>query len=87
MPVLQIISEPTGEVLALVPYSDRLPEFHAQSYADARLIAAAPDLLTVAEYCLAMVEEGAVPPDWDWVRTVIAKAAGREALRQAQEQG
>lgn len=46
MPVLQIVSEPTGEVLALVPYSDRKPLYHAQCYADARLIASAPELLT-----------------------------------------
>ena len=45
MPMLQIISEPTAEVLALVPYSDRTPKAHAECYADARLIAAAPDLL------------------------------------------
>jgi hypothetical protein len=45
-------------------------------FANAHLIAASPDLLTVARYCLAMVEDGAVPPDWDWVRGVIARATG-----------
>jgi hypothetical protein len=38
---------------------------------------AAPDLLDVATRCLAMVEEGAGPPNWDWIREVIAKAKGR----------
>ena len=40
----------------------------------ARLIAAAPELLEVAQRCLAMVSEGAGPPNWDWIREVIAKA-------------
>jgi hypothetical protein len=51
------------------------------------LIAAAPELLAlslasmrgpvIANFsarCLAMVEEGDGPPNWDWIREVIAKA-------------
>lgn len=48
-----------------------------QGQANARLIAAAPDLLLVAKCALAMVSEGAGPPDWDWIREVIAKAQGK----------
>ena len=43
-------------------------------HANAHLIAAAPELLEVAQRCLAMVSEGAGPPNWDWIREVIAKA-------------
>ena len=45
-----------------------------QDKANARLIAAAPDFLEVAKRCLAMVDEGAGPPDWDWIRSIISKA-------------
>jgi hypothetical protein len=41
---------------------------------DRAMIAAAPELLAVAKRCLAMVEEGVGPPNWDWIREVIAKA-------------
>ncbi len=63
MPVLQIVSEPTGEVLALVPYSDRTPKAHAECYADARLIAAAPELLAVAKAALAFIDSHVADPD------------------------
>lgn len=80
MPVLQIISEPTGDVLALVPYSDRTPKAHAECYADARLIAAAPDLLAV----LKSVREtlrlmGDYPTMRRCIEAAVAKAEGRQS--------
>lgn len=45
---------------------------------NAALIAAAPELLEVARRSLAMVSKGYGPPDWDWIRSVIAKAEGRQ---------
>jgi len=70
MPVLQIISEPTSEVLALVPYSDRTPKAHAECYADARLIAAAPEMLDALK----------AVRDWD---EIDANPAGYGGLRQS----
>lgn len=46
----------------------------AERDANARLIAAAPDLLEALKRCEAMVSTDQGPPDWDWVRSVIAKA-------------
>jgi hypothetical protein len=48
-----------------------------ESRANAHLIAAAPELLLIAKRCLEIVAEGAEPPDWDWIRDIIAKAEGR----------
>ena len=44
--------------------------------ANAHLIAAAPDLYAWLERCLAMVDHGAGPPNWDGIRTALAKARG-----------
>lgn len=74
MPVLQIISEPTGEVLALVPYSDRTPKAHAECYADARLIAAAPDLLAALKAVMDEWREGYGLNCVKQVRAAIARA-------------
>ena len=75
MPALQIISEPTAEVLALVPYSDRTPKAHAECYADARLIAAAPDLLEVARSASSLRgHDGEPTPIAKRARAAIAKA-------------
>lgn len=41
---------------------------------NARLIAAAPDMLDALKRCEAMVSTDQGPPNWDWVREVIAKA-------------
>ncbi len=84
MPVLQIISEPTGEVLALVPYSDRTPKAHAECYADARLIAAAPDLLAALAAHLREHDQtydgapmtGEEARAWELTRAALAKVAG-----------
>ena len=40
---------PDSAYIALVTYCDRTPEHHVQSLADARLIAAAPELLAAAQ--------------------------------------
>jgi hypothetical protein len=45
--------------------------------ADAHLIAAAPDMLAALKRCEEMVSTANGPPNWDWVREVIAKAEGR----------
>lgn len=79
MPVLQIVSEPTSEVLALVPYSDRTPKAHAECYADAHLIAAAPDLLAAAKRLVALENDdgGRTFPskeDIAFARAAIARA-------------
>ena len=44
--------------------------------ANAHLIAAAPDLYEALERCLQMITTPNGPPDWDWVRSVLAKARG-----------
>ena len=44
--------------------------------ANARLIAAAPDLLAACEAALRMVEGDGLPPNWDLLRTAIRKAKG-----------
>ena len=78
MPVLQIISEPTSEVLALVPYSDRTPKAHAECYADARLIASAPDLLAAlkALHLQALQSELNSPAnEWGYEAIELATAA------------
>ena len=49
---------------------------HAKHEANAHLIAAAPDLYEWLERCLAMVEHGEGPPNWDGIRAVLAKARG-----------
>ncbi len=49
----------------------------SEAVANARLIAAAPEMLTMLKRCEAMVSEGAGPPNWDYMREVIAKAEGR----------
>jgi hypothetical protein len=64
-----------GNYVVVVPYNDR---DHVECIANARLIAAAPDLLDVAKRCLAMADEGDGPPYWDWIRSIIAKAEGRQ---------
>ena len=72
------------------PHGDRIAECHRlakpSSYgfcvrpelveiaANARLIAAAPDLLAVAEAALDMVDGDGSPPNWNWIREVVAKA-------------
>lgn len=75
------------ELVGLVPYSDRRPGDHAQSYADARLAAAAPDLLEAANGVREFVDDlplEAQRPDVFQLRVrrlraAIAKATGEEA--------
>ncbi len=46
--------------------------------ANARLIAAALDMLLALRACELMVSQDAAPPDWDWIREVLAKAEGND---------
>lgn len=46
--------------------------------ANARLIAAAPDLYTAVEAALNMVDGDGAPPDWDMLRAALAKARGEK---------
>lgn len=74
-PMLTVV-RPDGAGVALVPYSDIRPGDHAASYADARLIAAAPELLTA----LAMLHEcspcqnGCAPDDMTCASNVATAA-------------
>lgn len=84
MPVLQIISEPSSEVLALIPYSDRTPKAHAECYADARLIAAAPELYEIVKMIRVSIDSGGPnrivsfqDVDVAEMDAAIAKAEGR----------
>lgn len=86
MNVLQIISEPAGEVLALVPYSDRTPKAHAECYADANLIAAAPELLAAAKHLselsdqiyveMSGAENRLMREAWEAMDAALSKAGG-----------
>lgn len=66
---------PDNYKIAYVIYSDKTPADHVQSHADARLIAAAPDML-------AALEDIAITDEADWMRerarTAIAKATGEQ---------
>lgn len=48
-----------------------------EAHANARLIAAAPDLYKAVLCALNMVDGDGIPPDWDALRRVVAKAEGR----------
>lgn len=50
------------------------PITYVEQQANARLIAAAPELLAWLKRCEAMVSSDSGPPDWDTVRAVISKA-------------
>jgi hypothetical protein len=62
---------PDGAWIAAVVYSDRTPADHVQSYADARLIAAAPTLLAFHDA---------------WVESQIADATGSPDLARAKRE-
>ena len=44
---------------------------------DASILAAGKDMLAALKRCEEMVSANAGPPDWDWIRSIIAKAEGR----------
>jgi hypothetical protein len=71
-------AEQHGQTIAHVQPS--LPQFQAEVIANARLIAAAPDLLEALEGLLAVaVEVGELPPDFGQTRAAraaLAKAKG-----------
>ena len=48
-----------------------------EQIANARLIAAAPEMLAALKACLNMVNGDGQPPNWDWIREVVAKAEGQ----------
>ena len=83
-PVLQILGA-DGKVYALVFYSGKTPKDHAASYADARLIAAAPDLLDVLErfskfpFTHQGAAEGPLAVMLGQARAAIAQARGATA--------
>jgi hypothetical protein len=52
--------------------SSYMASFDFPNEADARLIAAAPDLLACVEAALNMVDGDGTPPDWDYLRSVLA---------------
>jgi hypothetical protein len=66
---------PDGNGIALVPYD---PNSHREAMADARLIAAAPDLLAVVRGLLAWEDQDdiALDPVMEAARAAIAKATG-----------
>ncbi len=49
---------------------------YPQADSNAALISAAPDMLEALVRCEEMVSTDKGPPDWDWVRSIIAKALG-----------
>lgn len=73
VPVLQI-SGPDDKVYAWVLYSDLTMKDHITSHADARLIAAAPDMLAA----LKLVRDWCPPGAIARVDAAIAKAIGNE---------
>lgn len=87
-PVLQICAD--GKCYAMVFYSDKTPAQHAASYADARLIAAAPDMLAALTALLERHWQLVMCGDcgnWDVetekeviaARAAIAKATGSQS--------
>lgn len=87
-PFLQILG-PDDNVYALVFYSDRTTKDHTTSHADARLIAAAPELLAALQKCVTVFEQladaGNYPlpllgnGGWHFAVQAIAKAEGRQS--------
>jgi hypothetical protein len=71
----QIYPEETGKTLALIPYFDKEDK---EQEANARLIAAAPELLTA---CLVASEELCFGGDWNTAKRVI-----QDAINKATEQ-
>ncbi len=61
---------------------DGTPE---QCAANARLIAAAPDLLEGLKRAVAMIDTDQGPPNWDWLRSIIAKAEGADGAASPRE--
>jgi hypothetical protein len=76
--IMAYAEDPFGHTIAYIQPS--LPQFQAEVIANARLIAAAPDLLEALEGLLAVaVEVGELPPDFGQTRAAraaLAKAKG-----------
>ena len=65
-----------GKLTAAVYPCDATGDNTPEGEANAHLIAAAPDLYAWLERCLAMVDDGVGPPDWDGIRVALSKARG-----------
>lgn len=63
---------PTG--LRLIAFMMARGNSIKEDEANASLMMAAPDMLAALKRCEAMVSTDQGPPNWDWVREVIAKA-------------
>lgn len=71
----KIVSKPgDGYITRDVCRMDASTSAAFEQHANARLIAAAPDLLAALIRCEQMVSTDAGSPDWNWVRAAIAKA-------------
>lgn len=64
-------------ILAYVPYSDRSHEQHVDSHADARLFAAAPEVLEVLKDAIASADPDQCSPWIARALAAIAKAEGK----------
>ena len=67
---------PVAKAELAQPWQKRGRPTYDEAIANACLIAAAPALYAWLERCLAMVEHGEGPPNWDGIRAVLAKARG-----------
>jgi hypothetical protein len=79
MDCIRITREADGGEVAYVQQTDTITKGWGLPLNDAKLLAAAPDMLEALKTCEEMVSTQNGPPNWDWVRQVIAKAEGREA--------
>lgn len=74
-PVLQICAA-DGKCYAMVFYSDKTPAEHRAAYADARLIAAAPELLAALILVRTLIVDAAATGfnchDGDWAERLFA---------------
>ena len=73
---IAVVSPAGREVITLYERYSLAPDDRGCWEADARLIAAAPDLLEALIACERMVSTDEGPPDWDAVRAAIARATG-----------
>jgi len=64
---------------------DKFAKRHAELYGEIeRLHAERAELVAALRSCEAVVSEGSAPPDWDWIREVIAKAENPHPQRKGE---